>query len=555
MLTDRFIKKLSFAHRGLVASCVIAAALSIIAMARSQVIAKDGVNFIGLAQRLEDHPAQTMRETDQHPGYPALILGMRKILSILGSDSSLREWTLAAQGVSLIAGIGCVVLVWKITRTLFDSPLPEIAALLAACLPVFRQNGADALSDTPHLAFYLLSIYCGCQGLERRSFRYFALCGLASGVAYWIRPEGLVAAACAGFAIVFCTAWLRVLSPRQGICAALCVSVAALVVCAPYVVIKGKLTNKKSPFSEIPTSGYVPHSSPTAVAAANEVDPANDLAGVRMENKPHHGSADDTARSNTRPGRLRLALWEFGKEFTQGMYYFLLVPLAVGCFAPGRLRSRTLPTVIVTTAILVQAGLLIALHFSVGYLSHRHVMPDLALCMPILAAGTWFIACDVIVPIARHWLAVRLKRRIALGLTMLAFMVALLPTATRPIHSSEHVVGSAAQWLAGHSDPGSRVLATSNLVGFYSGRTTQVLGVEVDELANALQLNSAERKWDFLVLEVDANVFHPSATSPLTRDYERVLDLAGKSPSRRVQVFRPIQRVASTSIDTGIRRR
>src|SRR5438552_983626 len=53
---------------------LLALGLQAIVVARSPIIAKDGVTFIRVAKELANDFVPTCRLEDQHPGYPALLL-------------------------------------------------------------------------------------------------------------------------------------------------------------------------------------------------------------------------------------------------------------------------------------------------------------------------------------------------------------------------------------------------------------------------------------------------------------------------------------------------
>ncbi len=80
---------------------------------------------------------------------------------------------------------------WLFARDLFDETMASIAAIVFAVLPVPRADAVDAQSDTPHALFYLLAAWMAATGITSGSCRRLAAAGLACGVAFWIRPEGL----------------------------------------------------------------------------------------------------------------------------------------------------------------------------------------------------------------------------------------------------------------------------------------------------------------------------------------------------------------------------
>ena len=66
----------------------IALGIGIYLIATTVVIAKDGVVFIEYAKNLEIDHTQTIRQEDDHPGYPAMILGVHKTVRLFAESKS-----------------------------------------------------------------------------------------------------------------------------------------------------------------------------------------------------------------------------------------------------------------------------------------------------------------------------------------------------------------------------------------------------------------------------------------------------------------------------------
>src|ERR1051326_9197522 len=76
----------------------------------TEVLARDSIDFIRCAVRLEHQPwADVLRTTDQMPGYPLLILGMSKLVRPLTSRPLTDAMALSAQLVSVVCGLLAVV--------------------------------------------------------------------------------------------------------------------------------------------------------------------------------------------------------------------------------------------------------------------------------------------------------------------------------------------------------------------------------------------------------------------------------------------------------------
>ncbi len=588
---------------------VAAAVLELAVAARSPIIAKDGIRFIRIARALEREPRAVIQREDQHPGYPALI-GLAH--SLIPRDSGVqtqRAWEAAARLPPMVTGVACVGLVWLLARTMFDTRIAAVAALLMVPLPLFRRNASDTLSDTPHLAFYLLAAWLACEGFAgsgsalRRAVCLVAS-GLVSGLAFWIRPEGLsvalMAALVAGgwWAAGCVAAWRRVASCREQTAASgqtayrlawmVLVSSAAAAVVLPYVALAGKLTSKKNPLvrpaaqsepsmrsslarvqagphlgwilptglgqGELAVAGGGQTSSVTAGSSTTDLampttageQPATapgrganqpqDLVGsapalwqpvcttasrsealrtIGILAEPAAGErhADELERPEGFWRTLAAGLYQFGREGCEGLMYFLLVPLAAGHFAPGRPRPRPAAFWFLVVLAAWHFGLLILLYFMAGYISHRHVMPLMAIGMPCTAAGTVWLA-ERLAAWGRRLLGLpsaQAQARFLLPALVSIMLAAMLPKCLEPGYLTHRSVVAAARWIGRHARPGAAVLATSSYVGYYSGLPGVLLGVEAPDLETALRASPTPDGWDYVVLEVDQRQFDKTA--------------------------------------------
>jgi hypothetical protein len=175
-----------------------------------------------------------------------------------------------------------------------------------------------------------------------------------------------------------------------------------------------------------------------------------------------------------------------------------------------------------TSALLAcHAILLILLFLTAAYVSHRHVMPLVALLLPATAAGTVWLAEQAASRVAR----VRSPQR-ALAAIMAAIVIGLLPKAARPLHGVYSPIVEAARWVKAHGQPGDAVLATSGYVRFYAGMRGLLVGPEAPNLPIGLALAPDARPWPFIVLEVDERTFDRQQLCSTAAGYEQVLELA-----------------------------
>ena len=508
---------------GLLAALLLTAALQIFVGLRSPIIAKDGMSFIRIARELREDAAGTLQIEDQHPGYPAMILAANSLVRLLPGMSEFDGWILSARLASGIAGVISVAVVWLLTRRLFDRRVADVAALLAAVWPLLRQNASDALSDTPHFMFYLAGVWLTCEGLVRRQARWFAAACALSGLAYWIRPEGLIVGFTSAFLLLI-QLWRAEGQVRwRAISKVAAIGMVMVAVAAPYGLLAGKFTSKKNPLQHEPSDLEI---AARGIAAT---------PGLLSEPLPGAKLPNETQRPDSALGAIAAACYELGKEIGQGFYYLFLIPLFVWLCAPSRLRPHFAATWMTTVLIFCHMGMLVVLFLTAGYISHRHVIPLVGMMLPGTAAGTVWLADRL----ANRWPAWTARLRIpalrAIGapsprqaLTAIVFwmLVGLLPKAIKPLHEVYAPLVEAALWVKEHARPGDTVLATSGYVRFYAGLPGLLLGPEVPNLPIGLVKEPDSRQWPFIVVEVDTRKFDCQQLCNSGAGYEQVLEIA-----------------------------
>ena len=160
--------------------------------------------------------------------------------------------------------------------------MANLAAFTFAILPLPRANASDGQSDTAHMLLYLTAAWLASSAIVSGRLLPLAAAGLASGVAYWIRPEGLEVFCVA----LVCLVWSGLRAHwswrRLGLAGATLAGV-TLLVAAPYPILAQKITSKQLPFAKARTA-------PTFIAQLAEVQPA-ESEPASAESKPSSDSA------------------------------------------------------------------------------------------------------------------------------------------------------------------------------------------------------------------------------------------------------------------------
>lgn len=160
-----------------------AAAWILVLAARTPVPSEDGVSYLWLAQQFAAGGWREALASVFPPGFP--------LLCAPGIACGLDP-----ERVALGVGLGCVVAalwpVWRVAEH-FAVRAGLQAAILWACTPLLPRLAAETYSEPPFLLCMAWGTWCGVRG------RWWWL-GMCAGVAFWIRPEGLLLVGAFGLA-------------------------------------------------------------------------------------------------------------------------------------------------------------------------------------------------------------------------------------------------------------------------------------------------------------------------------------------------------------------
>lgn len=496
-------------RRYLIAALALTALIQIGLALSSSAVADDGLTFIKCSRAFARAPTATMREKDQHPGYPVMILAGRWIAARFVGEEGVWSWLYGARLVSGICGLLSVPVLWLLARRVFDARVAGVAAVIFAGLPLFRQNAADALSDTPHLLFYLLGAWMAAEGLVRRRFWWFPAAGLASGLAYWIRPEGFSVALVAAAVLVLWAVTHRTMSRRRALACLVGLLLSAAIVATPYIYVKGAFTTKKKitavfwrePRVQVPV---------TPPATAQEPPGAEPAVG-----KP------------SAPGFRGHAFLEgcvvLVAEFLHRLRYVLALGLVFGLLAPRRLRAQAAPGFLLGSLAAFHVMLLLWLYSTREYISYRHTMPLAALAMPWIASGTIYLggAAATVLATARPLFWSRSPsprlRRCVLGLMVGLLVLAMLPRSLRPLRRQRLPLLRAGSWVGERTVAGDRVLSNSSHVLFYADTPGRLIGP--GDAIPEVQVFDDGPPYRFVVLDVRSGGSRKDWLAQLARRY------------------------------------
>ena len=454
----------------LIALLGFAAGLRWLMWSRAVTLFNDGPEFLAIAKSAAAGDFGAVLSHPYHPLYSLLVAGVHA----LGFD-----WENAGALVGVAGGTAAVGFLFLFLRDAFGAPAAWIGAGLLAVHGRAVEFSSDVQSDGLYIGLFLAGVWFGWRAWTRRSMRSAAAAGLASGLAYLTRPEGL-GLACILVAIVGLE-WLRGnwrTAPALRVAGG--VAMAAALCVMPYVFAlqqnsgEWRLTQKKtvSQFTgaapraaDVAAPAPITPSAPAASPLSAPIPPSVAPARAQID-RGEDGLAVEQARS--KPERAfasaRMLLRTAKSAFRYGPLLLLVAGLVA---ARGRPSQRALFVAAIAGAYAV---LLYTLTFSMGYVSRRHALPPLLplfgyVGLGALALGSW------LAKLASRRGSAWLGRASPLGIGVaIAALVAVgeLATQREPRREEDRAARAAAEWLRDHRPSGP--LATTRLrLGYYAG--------------------------------------------------------------------------------------
>jgi hypothetical protein len=452
---------------------VLSTALHAWLISHTVVISRDTIGFVRYARMLERRPwTEALPNLEQHPLYPAAVLAASLPLRHFLGDN-VPAFVLASQLVSALGGILLIIPMYYLGRELFDRRVAFWGTALFQCLPACAQITSDGLSDGLFLLLLATALLLAVRALRRGSVAQLALCGLASGLAYLGRPEGLIVVGVAllvlgGMQLVRRERWPW----RRALAGSLGLLAGAAVVAGPYMATIGGLTVK-------PSARHLFHNDKPQDTL---FQPATSQTGGRPP-------SDTAALSRGAPlcaatfaiwwmdaQRTGEPPWTWGVnaivvEFAHGFHYFAFIPAVLGlCWFGGRVRSDPGARVVLLWC-LVLGLLLFRVALGVHYLSERHMLA-LVMCGSLWAAAAALRIADALPGLIGRVLRRPLSDRTA-ALLQLAWLLLLVgwcaPASLRPLHINRAGHRAAGEWLAAHVTSADRITDPHCWALFYSG--------------------------------------------------------------------------------------
>lgn len=437
-------------------------------VAHTAVPARDSLGYSRIALNLDDPEAahgpgpdaqriQVLRSYDHPPGYPLAILAVDRVLRHVSPLPTPQRVLLASQLANSLAAVLLVVPMYLTGRILFGRDLGFAAALLFQVLPVPARVTSDGLSEGVYLLAVTVAILLGVRSARKPSVGGFLLCGMATGASYLVRPEGLMTGMAVGVVIV--AAGLGRRWPRDAALGRLvALGVGVALVALPYMVVIGKLTNKKSPgviLRPWEEPGRIWVGQPGAHAPG---------AVAPLFAKWWNPEADE--------GKCR-TLWALGavwSELIKALHYVAGGLALLALFVHRRQLAHPdlglwVPVVLGGMSL----AMLVYLAARIGYVSERHTVLLVMLCC-ILGVSAIGPVLRALVQLPVLWRVVPWPDAVPTTFYV-TMLVTALPYTLKPMHPQREGHKHVGVWLAANMDDKDWLKDPLAWAEWYAGRT------------------------------------------------------------------------------------
>lgn len=438
--------------------------LVVLALPGGGVIDNDGTEYARRADSLRNGLGMVGMRGDPMTVFPPLYSLLIGVASLATHDD-----VLAGRLVSVIAGAMLPVAIFLISDMLFGRRVAVLGALFSGVVPLFVVLSTAVLTDQTYVTFMAFGLYCTLKAYRTRSSTAALAAGLCFGLAYLLRPEGLVL----GLALAFGSFALSFRASARRATALLGASIASLAsIAVPYIIFTS--VSKGTPSFEGKTAlNYV-----IGARLLKGMSYQEAAQGIGDDLTPYGPELNENIRFPTPSLRERIAFaLHVAPAQARSVVETIaakrdgLTPLGalfaiIGFVRSWRRRSRAALVALTTILALMSFASLLA----VGQYAPRYGALMLAIAVPFAAKGAY----DLFV------LVVRKRRRPALlpafgaATAALALWSAagLYVNVQEKAHSVRPLEKTAGLWLGAHDpDRSKTVMATSMIVGYYAGGT------------------------------------------------------------------------------------
>ena len=417
-----------------------------------------------------------------HPLYPILVASFSKVLG---------DFELSGQMVSILFGTLTVIPIYYLARGAFGPWAAFVSSLFLAILPRHVALSADFLSDPTYTFFFISAVWLGWEALRRGDGKITFLAGLATGLAYLTRAEGIGVLLILGLWLLFRGMRVHRWDYRSTGHALFILLFSFLLVASPYIL-------------------YLRHYTGTWTISRK---PAVDRVVVLIKRRLFF-QEPKVAKATEEFDHIIQRLREKGRTPTRGLsrwlgglgsFSKLLVttchPLIFLFFIIGLVRRKVVPRWAEREGFLLSTLSLYALVLywlsSLSYISHRYFLSLVALCL--IWGGRGLLELHRWLQGRAFWEKIRI--RATMGMVLLTAMTAviILPTTIHPQRAEKQGRKEAGLWIRNHSTSIPSIYTHMARVNYYAGGRIILLREDKTPYPEIVERASREGA-DFLVI-------------------------------------------------------
>jgi len=422
------------------------------------VIATDGTGFyLKPAQYFASGQWMDGLGIGYHPLYPILVASFSKVLG---------DFELSGQMVSVLFGTLTVIPIYYLARGAFGGWTAFISSLFLAILPHHVALSADFLSDPTYTFFFIAAVWLGWEALRRDDWKTIFLAGLATGLAYLTRAEGIGVLLILGPWLLFRGIHFRTWDYRRNGFACFILLFSFLLVASPYILYlrsyTGTWTISRKPAVDrvvVLIKSKLFFQKPQVAKATEQFD---DIVQQLREEKrvPARGLS-----------RWLYGLGSFLKVFAQTCH-----PLLFLLFIMGLARRKAPPRWAETEGFLLSIVCLYALVLYwlsiLSYITRRYFVFFVALCLIWSGRGLRELHQWLLQRVSPEKLA-KIHITGTRGMAILTVMTVaiILPMSIHPQRAEKQGEKEAGLWIKNHSISSPSVYTDMVRINYYAGGT------------------------------------------------------------------------------------
>jgi len=401
-------------------------------------ISGDGPVYIDAARRFYEGDFATALRKEFPPLYPVLI-------AIAYTISP--NWIVAGKAVSLVLGFLTIFPVYFLVKKVFGEKLALITALLLVFHPFVCKYWVRVLTEGTYIFLLACSVWLSWKAITEKKYVLFFLSGVAAGLNYLNRPEGIGVFIITALFVVCGSPLIKKGSYKKRFLSLCALSAGIIILAGPYIMYMKSVTGK----------WQLSRKKNVAVALMGKPGESSSVPAPELDAK-----ARIPAYSKLETGYFK-TLFDISKLFVNVYYPSLFILMLIGFIRRKiyyyDLRFELYIGVLCIFYILV---------FSLFYASDRHLVPLVSICLFWASIGLYELN-DVVLNI---WHKVNktemLSDKRVFGFLLVGIIITLLPFTLRPQDRDKIGQKRVGKWMKENCKKSPFILTDMGRIAFYA---------------------------------------------------------------------------------------